>query len=86
MLNRIPNQQHLYQVCRLGQLKKTCRFLQFGDLNGPTIKEADEQYGCAKHVSQEMDVKMEALRFIQIAKSDNCSGSPGFLPPKNNAA
>ena len=86
MLNRIPSQHHLHEVCKIGQFTKTCRFLQTGDLNGPSTKDIDEGRGCAKHVSAENDQKMEALRFVQIAKSDNCTGVPNFSQFKNSAA
>jgi len=80
MLNRIPSQKHLHEVCKLGHFNRTCRFLQTGDLNGPSIRDIDEGHGCAKHVSDVEDLKMESLRFVQVAKSNNCTGKPNFIP------
>jgi len=86
MLNRIPSPQHLREVCKPGQLTKTCRFLQTGDLNGPTKKDIDEGRGCAKNVSDTLDQEMEPRRFVQIAKSDNCTGKPNFTPQCESSA
>jgi len=85
VLTIIPDSNHIQQVCKPGCGSPTCRWLQTGDLAGDKTQDLEEGRGCAKGVASWGKV-MESNRFVQVAKGDNCTGSPDFIPTTQSHA
>ncbi len=61
-------EEHLKNVCRLGQGKATCSFLAMGGAG----------FECQKGTSIEKVIRERLAASTMGAKGDNCSGPPHF--------
>ena len=68
-LLRFPTEEHVENVCKLGQGEKTCCYLTTGP-NG---------WSCAKSSSLRQTIDERVASGTMNAKADNCEGLLGFI-------
>ncbi len=66
----VPSEEHLQNVCKLGQGEVVCAFLTSGPGG----------FTCTKGTSMEDTIRQRLASGSMNAKGDNCSGPPNFAP------
>jgi hypothetical protein len=71
--------ERMKDVCLFRQGEATCRYLQYGDRNSADTEALDSGWGCAK-AYKESKTAVDLSAFSRVARGDNCSGPPDFVP------